>query len=73
MVADPQRGDLRLAWLARTRADLEQARSDAYRAGVDLEQVGPRLDRILLRLVPPPGEPEARAWLDPSEMETLGF
>jgi len=68
MAADPQRGDLRLAWLAWTRSELEQARTDARRAGVDLDEVGVRLDRILLRLVPPPDEPPAP---DPSEMDTL--
>lgn len=72
MAADPQRGDPRLAWLSRTRADLDQARTDARLAGVDIDEVATRLDRILLRLVPPPEEPRSPP-PDPSEMETLGF
>lgn len=69
MAADAQRNDLRLDWVAPTRADLEQARADARATGVDIDQVGDRLDQILLRLVPPPDPPAPTP--DSWELETL--
>jgi hypothetical protein len=51
MTADAQR-DEQLAWLEPMRDALDEARV----APSDVEQVGDRLDAILLRLAPPPDQ-----------------
>jgi hypothetical protein len=53
MAADTQRDDERLAWLEPMRHDIEQARADARMVSADIDQVGARLEGILLRLASP--------------------